>query len=301
MKNLFISLLAIFAVVGTVSAQDAPVNRSLSFYLDSFSGDLTEAPGFEDGDVSRMLSGNEFEFGMRYSQNFATVPWLSMWVKALVVTSVPTTYDNTTGKHLGNAGAVQMVPWGNPRVQLGLNFGGHSIIAMDTRGLIANCNYYTVNLPGNGGKFTFLTILEFWAVPQVLSVDRYTLAEESASNGDDVFGASKGTGSGTTVVDLFALRVDYSVAFAQNWRYTSKLAFRFAGGGGNDGSATTFFQDGFGIRWENQVAWNVTPSFSLWGQLRYRIDNIVSNAGKPVDHRLYLQAGLGYSFDFSNN
>ena len=296
MKNIFLSLLAIFAVVGTASAQDATVNRSLSFYFDAFSGELTEAPGFEDGDLSRMLSGNEFEFGMTYSQNFATATWLSMWVKALFVVGQRTTYDNATGNFLGNGGG-NMNMLANPRVQLGLNFGGYAILAMDTRGLIAQENFYTIALPGNGGSFTFMTILEFWAVPQVLDVDTYELPDGE----EGMYGDSLGTGRGTTIVDLFALRVDYSIAFAQNWRYTTKLAFRFSGGGGFDHSATTFFQDGFQIRWENQIAWNVTPSFSMWTQLRYRIDNLASNASLPIDHRIYLQAGLGYSFDFSGN
>lgn len=282
MKHLFLSLLAMFAVVGTVSAQDAPVNRSLSFYLDSFSGHLTEAPGFKDGMTSRAFSGNEFEFGMSYSQNFATAPWLSMWVKALVVTGLTTAYNTDTGDFIGNAGQGFIQPYGMPRVQLGLNFGGYAILAMDTRGLIAQCNNYSVALPGNGGTFTFNTALEFFAVPQAIGTS-------------EIGGAQLGTEK--TFVDLFALTANYGINFAPNWAYSTKIAFRF-GGSGSDQSAE-LFKESFAIRWENKIAWSVTPSFSMWTQIRYHIANLASN--KAVDHNLFLQAGLGYSFDFSDN
>ena len=280
MKNIFLSLLTIFAVVGTATAQDAPVNRSLSFYLDGYSGDIAQKSGYDaETGQSRLFDGNEIEFGMRYSQNFATVPWLSMWVKTLMIMQSTPKYGtgaDNMNDYLGNRGYFI----GAPRVQVGVNFGGYSILALDTRGILANCNFYSVVLPNNAGKLTFLTILEFWAVPNVVST---------------------GTGD-TQIMDLFALRADYTIAFAQNWSYTTKLALRFAGGG-NEDSAAAFFVDGFNIRWENKVAWNITPSFGLWAQLRYRIDNIThrDQVANKIDHRLMLQGGISYAFDFSNN
>ena len=302
MKNIFLSLLTIFAVVGTATAQDAPVNRSLSFYLDAASGNLTEQPGFEDGDKSRIFSGNEFEFGMSYSQNFATVPWLSIWVKALVVAVQNTGYDATSGDFLGNAG-YSLAGYGLPRAQVGVNFGGFAVIAMDTRGLIAQENYYSVALPGNGGAFTFSTVLEFWAVPQILNPDNAPI------DGDDkvVDGSFLGTGRGTTIVDLFALNVQYGINIAPNWSFWTKVAFRFSGGGGKDGAADTFFQDGFNLRWENNIHWNVTPKFYMYGRVRYNISGIATSIDFPgyvkpkADHAVTLHVGLGYTFDFSDN
>ena len=270
MKNIFLSLLTIFAVVGTATAQDAPVTRSLSFYLDAYSGDLTK----DAYDNDRTFAGNEFEFGMRYSQNFATVPWLSMWTKALFAGGRSGTLNS--GEYIGNGGGYKITV--DPRVQVGVNFGGYAVIAIDTRGIIAQENYYSVVLPNNAGKLTFLTILEFWGIPAVQSPTY------------------------SQVVDLFAVRVDYSIAFAQNWSYTTKLAIRFAGSN-NEESAAAFFVDGFNIRWENKIAWNITPSFGMWAQLRYRIDNIThrDQVFNKIDHRLMLQGGISYAFDFSNN
>ena len=287
MKNIFLSLLTIFAVVGTATAQDAPVNRSLSFYLDVASGELAEKPGFNsDTDTSRLFAGNEYEIGAVYSQNFATVPWLTLSVKALVVGGQKNTYDSETGDYLGNSG-YSMFPWATPRAMLGLNFGGYTFIGMDTRGLIANENYYSVALPGNGGAFTFSTVLEFWAVPQVL-------ISETAPDGTIY-------GQGTTVVDLLSLNVQYGVNFAANWSFWTKVAVRFNGDKGRDQSAELFFNDGFNLRWENNIHWNVTPKFYMYGRVRYQLLNVASTRDLAVDHAVSLHVGLGYSFDFSNN
>lgn len=287
MKNLLIFIVAIFAITGTGFTQDeAPAfNRSLSFYLDSFTGHLTEASGGKVGGRTRILTGNEFEFGMTYSQNFATVPWLSMWVKALIVTGTAPGFNKNTGDFMGNLGGAFVQPYGQPRAQVGVNLGGYAIFAMDTRGLLAQENYYTIRL-GNAGAFTFQSILELWMVPQVNEM--FTT---------DAYGNSTGIGAGltVTVVDLFEMRLNYEIGFAPGWTYRTKLGFRF---GGNE-SAEAFGQS-FAMRWENQVVWSVTPSFYTWIQLRYHIANM-ANATIKTDNQLFLQAGLGYAFDFSKN
>ena len=285
MRKLLISLVAVFAVTGVSFAQDAGApNRSLSFYLDSFTGHLTEGTAGN----KRTFSGNEFEFGVSYSQNFATVPWLSIWVKALVVTGSGTKYDGylpdadgdltvPNGTFLGNSG-YGIQGYGQPRAQLGVNLGGYSVFALDTRGILANENYYTLDF-GKAGSLTFLTILEFWAVPQ-------------ARKDYELLGLYK-----HTVLDLFAIRVDYGISFAKIWRFTTKLGFRF----GNDASAEAF-KNSFAIRWENQVAVAVTEKFGMWVQLRYHVDGLALpkvTGMKLVDHQLFLQAGLSYSLDLS--
>ncbi|MGL5955900.1 MAG: hypothetical protein ACRC0X_04765 [Brevinema sp.] len=281
MRKLLV-FVALFAISGVSYAQDAQVNRSLSFYLDSFSGDLTKDL---EGNP-RLFKGNEFEFGMTYSQNFATVPWLSMWVKGLVVTGINPAYDKDD-KYMGNDGSVYILPWAQPRVQLGLNFGGHAILAIDTRGLMAECAYYSLNF-GNAGSLTFVQILEFWAFPQFIG--DYMKDEDG--------NLVPRTGRRTTIVDLFALRMDYGISFAPGWRFNTKLAFRF--GGDQLDLTADIFRDSFQIRWENQLVWSVTDKFYMWTQIRYRIDNLANKALK-TDHRVMLQAGLGYSFDFSGN
>ena len=291
MKNIFLSLLTIFAVVGTATAQDAPVNRSLSVYFDAVSGMLTELPDFnEDTDTSRIFADNEFEIGAVYSQNFATVPWLSMYVKALVVMHQKAEYapndgtEGNNGQFLGiNNGGYRIDP---PKVALGINLGGYAVFAIDTKGVLAQENYYSIAMPGNAGAFTFGTVLEMFVVP---------IVEEPDADIRNYY-----------VVDLFALTAQYGIDFAPGWNFWTKVAFRFSG---NDDSGAEFFQDSFAIRWENQVTWSVTPKLYMYGRVRYHAKNLVTSQGlkdtlgatRKTQHDVSLLAGLGYSFDFSNN
>ena len=279
MRKLFISLVAVIAVAGVSFAQDAgaPI-RSLGFYLDADTGRLSkDAEGL--GGNNRLFAGNEFEMGMTYSQNFATVPWLSLNLSALVVVQQKGKYDFTAGDNAweGNSGSDTKII-GNPRAKIGLNLGGYSLIQMDTRGLMANENYYTVDL-GKGGAVTFLTILEFWAVPL-------------ARSGWEANGLYK-----HTVLDLFALRVDYSLPFANIWTYKTTVGFRWS-----DDASAKAFSDSFAFRWENKISVDVTEKLGMWTQVRYQINNLaVKNPGtlSIIDHDITVQAGLSYTFDLS--
>lgn len=273
-KISLITLLAVAVLNTTAFAQEEnskPTSRSLSFYLDSFSGQLntssTGGKAFED---------NEFEFGAVYSQNFATVPWLSMWVKALIVTGAQPTWDDK-GNWTGTS-AFFIQPYGIPRVQVGLNFNGYGILALDTRGLLANELYYTVKF-ADIHSITFQSIIEMWLAPL---------------QGTQVAGKYD-------VLDLFELRLTYAVEMAKGWTYRSKFGFRFF-----DETSAKAFGDSFRFRWENQVVWSVDSGFYTWAQLRYEADLKGGFNGDPAHpqynlgkHNVYLQAGLGYSFDFS--
>ena len=274
MRKLLIFLVAVFTVSGVSFAQDAGTpNRSLGIYLDTCSGHLTE----DIAGNKRTFEGAEFDFGMTYAQNFATVPWLTMSLKFNVVMLPYGTVDpvdgwqGSQGISIGDGNS-----YGMPKAQVGLNFGGYSFIGLDTRGILVNENYYSVNL-GNAGSLTFMTALEIFAAPV------YRGAGWEAAGYD----------SKHKVLDLFALRMDYGISFAKSWKYATKISFRW----NNDATAKAFGES-FNIRWENNVSVNVTDKFYMWTQLRYEIKNIASDS-LAIDNRLFLQAGLGYTFDVS--
>jgi len=274
-KTITIFLL-LFITVNVALTQNTIIpNRTLSFYLTSYSGNLTKNT---NGD-SRMFSGNEFEMGAIYSQNFTSANWLSIWVKALVITGTMPKYEDD--KYVGNRddGYGILEDYGEPQAQVGLNFGNYSLIAMDTRGLVVNENYYPLDF-GAKGKLTFISILEFFAIPMI-----GTLQDERSS---------------TKVLNLFALRIDYSINIIDSLLFRTKLSARFYGTLGENEDALTaqrFFENAI-ARFENQLVWTV-DKFYLWGQLRYDIANLTSNL--KVDHRLGVEAGLGYAFNLSKN
>lgn len=247
-------------------------NRTVSFYLTSYSGNLTKNT---DGS-NPLFYGNEFEMGAIYSQNFASAKWLSVWVKTLVITGTTPEYENGkyVGNQKGNYGILE--DYGEPQAQVGVNFGGYSLIAMDTRGLAINENYYPLNF-GRGGTLTFISILEFFAIPIINTND-----------------------STTEILDLFALRVDYSVNIVDNLSFRTKLSARFYGylGAGEEKLTTQQFFNNLVVRWENQLIWTI-DKFYLWAQLRYEIVNLTTDL--EIDHMLGIEAGLGYAFNLSLN
>lgn len=248
------------------------LNKTVSFYLTSYSGNLTK----DINGNNRLFLGNEFEMGAIYSQNFASANWLSIWVKALVITGTTPKYEGD--KYVGNEKGEYKIleDYGEPQAQVGLNFWNYSLIAIDTRGLFVNENYYPVNF-GSIGTFTFISILKFFAIP---------IIDTNAST--------------TEILDLFALRVDYSINIVDSLLFRTKLSARFYGtlGEGEDTLTTQQFLKNAVVRWENQLVWTV-DKFYLWAQLRYDIANLTTNL--EIDHRLGIEAGLGYAFNLPNN
>ena len=268
-------LLFITANVSFTQKINIPI-RTLNFYLTAYSGDLTESTN----DRNRLFSGNEFEIGAIYSQNFASASWLSLWVKTLVITGTMPEY-NSENKYVGNQkNKYGILPdYGEPQAQVGLNFGNYSILGIDTRGLLVNEIYYPLNF-GSKGKLTLVSIVELFAIPVTSSLEDGRITTE--------------------VLDLFALRVDYSIHIVDSLLFTTKLSGRFDGTlAENEIKLTSqqFFKN-FTLRFENQLVWTINK-FHLWAQLRYDIDNLTSDL--ELDHRLGIEGGLAYSFNLSLN
>ena len=268
-------LLFITANVSFTQKINIPI-RTLNFYLTAYSGDLTESTN----DRNRLFSGNEFEIGAIYSQNFASASWLSLWVKTLVITGTMPQY-NSDNKYVGNQkNKYGILPdYGEPQAQVGLNFGNYSILGIDTRGLLVNEIYYPLNF-GSKGKLTLVSIVELFAIPVTSSLEDGRITTE--------------------VLDLFALRVDYSIHIVDSLLFTTKLSGRFDGTLAENEIKLTSqqFLENFTLRFENQLVWTINK-FHLWAQLRYDIDNLTSDL--ELDHRLGIEGGLAYSFNLSLN
>ncbi len=276
--NKIITILLLLFITANISFTQTisiPI-RTLNFYVTAYSGDLTESPNGSN----RIFSGNEFEIGAIYSQNFASASWLSIWVKTLVITGTIPRY-NSDNKYVGNQkNKYGILPdYGEPQAQVGLNFGNYSILGIDTRGVLVNENYYPLNF-GDKGKITFVSILKLFAIPVTSSLDDGRITTE--------------------VLDLFALRIDYSIHIIDSLLFTTKLSGRFNGTlGKNEIKLTSqHFFENFTLRFENQLVWTINK-FHLWAQLRYDIDNLTRDL--ELDHRFGIEGGLSYSFNLSLN
>ncbi len=280
MRKLVILVLVICLSMSSAFAQDAKApNRSVSVYFDSLTGGFVG----DDNDKAGILGGNEFEVGVAYTQNFSDVPWLSMQFRVNSVMQGDVAL-NDNGTFAGYSGASAISP--PVRARAALIFGPYAFLSLDTRGVFAVELYSPKISLGNAGGLSFMGAVEGFYVPRIGAV----------GSGVD-FGEQT-----TTVLDVVYVRADYSITFAEDFTYLSKLGFRFAGDLKPDDKVLTpeAFVDNFRIRWENQLIWNVTEKFYIWTQLRYEARNIL-NEDVDLQNYLALQGGLGYSFNFSGN
>ncbi len=262
-KSILLVMVALFAV--SAHAQDS-VNRSVGVYFDAYSGDVVN---------DNLGTGSCFEFGVSYSQNFSSAQWLKMTVTGLTAVSQRTMVKDD--KWVGNMDTDTTIA-ASPRAKLHLNFGGFGYVAADTRSLVALGGGYGHNL-GNAGTVSYGADVCLFAVPTLKSGTYYT-------EGNIVL-----DGYTTRNLDLFQVHVGYSVPFAEQWGFATKLMFRF--------SDEDAFVESFRIRWDNTVSYSVN-GMNFWGKVRYQIDNIANN-DEDILNQVYLQAGISYGFDFSNN
>ena len=332
MRKLIFSLVAVMLIAS--SAAFAQKTRSAGVYFDATAGNVNAS----DGDISKhttaqdLFAGNEFEFGIWYRQNFESVQWLTFQMKALVIATQTGVYEAQPStdaniikpnkyKGLGEFG----LNTDTPRAQIGLMLNSEALgfdglymgLFFDTRTLAAFELFYTLGL-GNAGGLTFGAIVEFWANPMPYSI-------VPAAGGDTKYAYN--------VLDVFELRIAYSLPFAEIWGFTTQVGFRFQGPGTArpDGLSTSentlafnqvkLWEDNFAsrlqIRWENTLSVNA-GGLGLWARVRYNLNNLAAGEvkGKYYDaaipdgveglttkagimHEVVLQAGLSYSFDLS--
>ena len=279
MRKLVILFLVVCLTMSSAFAQDAKApNRTVSVYFDSLTGGLV-GDGYDAG----VLAGNEFEVGVAYTQNFSDAPWLSMQfrVNSVMQGNVTLNEDGAFAGYNSASASGQPV-----RARAALIFGPYAFLSLDTRGVFA-VELYSPKIDfGNAGGLSFMGAVEGYYVPYI----------DTVSSGVDAGKQS------TTVLDIVYVRADYSITFAEDFIFASKLGFRFPGWlkGNEEVLSGETLVDNFRIRWENQVIWNVTEKFYIWTQLRYEVQNIV-NKDVDIENYLALQGGLGYSFNFNNN
>ncbi|MGL5254111.1 MAG: hypothetical protein ACRC9L_03760 [Brevinema sp.] len=276
-KISFLSLF--FAVVATTAwAQDeAPKqSRNLSFYSDITSGHL--APGIvtADGnavDTNLLFTGNEMEFGLRYSQNFKSAPMVTMGGTFTAVTHNENLYD-ASGKFLSIATPTFDRMKANVWVSV-----PYFMMLIDTRGLMGLYLNHNISF-GRGGSIGFGTDLEFFF-------------------GDPFYGAN--SRGGLYVVDYFGVWFSYGIALGKGFSYSTGIQFRLtAFTGGVNGGVEVDPAAAFNIRWANTFSyshdgWNFYVQFRLEGFNLAKSETIIRDANA----RFRVVTGFSYTFDLA--
>ncbi|SFB75596.1 hypothetical protein SAMN02745150_00640 [Brevinema andersonii] len=267
MRKVFM-LIAALAVALPVFAQDSPaVKKDLTINLDGYSGNLNA-----DKNVKR-FSGNETEFGITYSQNFANAQWLTSGLNAVILGNQTWAHD-TKGNALYSKSGPNFT---TAKAKVFVKFGRYVGMFLDTQGLLGTSVGYTFNLPSNQ-TFKLIGDLEFFVTGNHW-YGRYW----DSTGGQDSF-------EGRGIIDFVHLGFSYGVGFTPNWNFSTYLGLRTAG------DYSDILLENLYIRWNNTISYSIN-GFEIWGQLRFEARNIA--VATTTTYHFKMNAGISYSFDFS--
>lgn len=265
MRKVFM-LIAALAVTLPIFGQETPaVKKDLTIYLEAYSGNLNA-----DKNVKR-FSGNETEFGITYSQNFANAQWLTLGLNAIVLGNQTWFHDNK-GNALYSKGGANFT---TAKAKVFVKFGSYVGMFFNTEGLLGTAVGYTFNLPSNQ-TFKLVGELEFFVTGD------HWYGKNTSHFGDGF----KGRG----IIDFLHLGFAYGVDFYPNWNFSTYLGLRTAG------DYSDILLENLYIRWNNTISYSVN-GFGIWGQLRFEAKNIA--VATTTTYHFKMNAGISYSFDFS--
>lgn len=286
MKKVLILLAALSVFSASVIAEETTQKRNVSFYLDAISGQLapgnwvSKKEGVPDK-ISKVMDGNEYSFGIRYSQNFKQVPWLS----------VGGTFDVTWNYNPVHTADRQFVGFEPGKAPVGLKANAwvsvpYFQLLLDTRGLMGAYVNWSKSF-GNAGSLGLGAELEYFFMGSPLYGNNST---------------PQGSYSGTNavnpnyIVDYFGLLISYSVNLPKGFAFTTTLNPRMDANRGNGwASVEKDAANSLHLRWNNTVSLTV-DSWSGYIQLRYDAFNL-AHKDYEVANMFQLIAGMSYMID----
>ena len=294
-----ILLMVLLTTVATqISAQETEraTYKKLSIFIEGNTGTLAK-------NTDGLFSGNEFNFGLKYEQNFASATWLSLYTKISGITTID---FNIINNNIAGDGAVFPDNQYNGYKQANIGFDyvetglvtDYGYIAMRDNLLTHLYTYYTLDMGRNSLKFVLGT--------EINPLQKGQLKNPSAP---EIDGKLEGP-----IVELITIGLEYAVDFHPNWSYRSSLYYRTSGYGylpDNvvgvsviDFDSAEAFKLNSHIRFDNTISYSHENGISLFGTLRYQPSRFVSGFPEGnfrdmrTKHDIYLKFGLNYTFDF---
>lgn len=298
MKRLLINII-LLVVLATSVLNAQGVSRRLNIFTDFASGSLI--PTKEEP----LMNGNEYIFGIGYSQNFEQAPWLTFMLSGAIKSTALMQYND---KHT-IIGMRDYRFYNGYDFLIGLNFGGYvNLLVLESYDLVVEA-MYPLQLPGAEHRLLFKAGLETF----VLGYDAINTGDFVSAGGgyqpvSDGFSAEQRK----FYIDVFQLILNYNIRFSPQWFYETELVFKFKGTPILDGSAKKVvaahdtaeaFKQNFHIIFANMIGYNHSSGLNLYAKIEYEIRDILKEnaSGQKLKtiHDLQFKGGVSYSFDFS--
>lgn len=298
MKRLLINII-LLVVLATSVLNAQGFSRRLNIFTDFASGSLI--PTKEEP----LMNGNEYIFGIGYSQNFEQAPWLTFMLSGAIKSTALMQYND---KHT-IIGMRDYRFYNGYDFLIGLNFGGYvNLLVLESYDLVVEA-MYPLQLPGAEHRLLFKAGLETF----VLGYDAINTGDFVSAGGgyqpvSDGFSAEQRK----FYIDVFQLILNYNIRFSSQWFYETELVFKFKGTPILDGSAKKVvaahdtaeaFKQNFHIIFANMIGYNHSSGLNLYAKIEYEIRDILKEnaSGQKLKtiHDLQFKGGVSYSFDFS--
>lgn len=298
MKRLLINII-LLVVLATSVLNAQGFSRRLNIFTDFASGSLI--PTKEEP----LMNGNEYIFGIGYSQNFEQAPWLTFMLSGAIKSTALMQYND---KHT-IIGMRDYRFYNGYDFLIGLNFGGYvNLLVLESYDLVVEA-MYPLQLPGAEHRLLFKAGLETF----VLGYDAINTGDFVSAGGgyqpvSDGFSAEQRK----FYIDVFQLILNYNIRFSPQWFYETELVFKFKGTPILDGSAKKVvaahdtaeaFKQNFHIIFANMIGYNHSSGLNLYAKIEYEIRDILKEnaSGQKLKtiHDLQFKGGVSYSFDFS--
>ncbi|MGL4524159.1 MAG: hypothetical protein ACRCVN_01370 [Spirochaetia bacterium] len=289
-KVLSLTLVLFFVATNMIwSQEEVKQNRGLGFYIDATSGQLAPTKsGVESRD--QLFEGSEVEMGIRYSQNFKSVPWITMGGTLKWVTNPNNAYDGN-GDFIGNAPDNS----GDIRANVWISLP-YIMVLLDSRGLLGAYTSY-------GHSFGAAGSIAVGADLEIFITGNSWYGNPDRNTGNSLTGAG---GAPIYVVDYFGLWVTYSVGIIEGLSFSTSGQVRFNANSWNGWASVEFDPlASLELRWNNTLAYSI-DGWSFFAQLRLSAFGLAGASTPAIKNRnndpqIVFQtiAGVSYAFDFS--
>ena len=273
-KTLIKIFLFIILNIGSVYGQETPkaTIQKLELYVLANTGNVNP-------DALPLLAINFTKFGMLYSQNFVSAPWLTSYIMLELKTDLSFNYlenDPTI------PGSVHMWNLDEYLIEGGLKFGQYFTIGFNNLGRFDLELAYALRLPQKQ-VLRFSTELEVLAFGGLLS-------DEAIKPKPPIPFDPVARPHFRHVVNYFGLSLTYNVVFATGWSFLSQLNPRFTG---DDAEA---FKKFLQLRWNNGITYTSSNGYKLTAVLRYQGHRL--DTQDPLHNVLFI-GGISKTFDFT--
>ncbi len=214
-------LAALVLAVNTVSyAQDAetessPVYKNLGIYICGGTGNINP----KSGDTYLPVLKNWSEFGVTYSQNVSTAPWLGVNLSLYICTeSDGLIYDEDANRYYAENNAVGQEDFVTAIGQVNLAFGKYVSVDFRSTGRVdLNLQYSYSWGDTYKQRIRFRTYLDIHPTGTAL----YGYDNDPDDEGEYDYGNLSQLSTG--FINEFQGRVDYTLNFHKNWAFNSEF------------------------------------------------------------------------------